>query len=82
MEKYIHFYRGTWWLWVGFVLLIGVLSIQLSPYMLFSIPFVIGISIYFAFMRGDEFVPDDGEPENHEIESTSLPSGVSHSSDD
>jgi hypothetical protein len=55
------FYRQTWWLWVMFVLCLGVLAYVVSLVFLVGIPVLIVYSIYFGIVRVGEIRKEEEE---------------------
>ena len=45
------FYRQTWWLWLLFLVGLGLLAHFISLAFLFGIPALIGYSVYFGIVR-------------------------------
>ena len=47
-------WRDTWFLWIGFCVLLLILSVLLSWFFLLMAPALLVSYVYFAFIRYDE----------------------------
>lgn len=47
-------FRDTWWLWLAFVAVVTVLTLLVGRIYLVAYPMLVGVFIYFAYVRYDE----------------------------
>lgn len=54
------FWRDSWWMWCIFFAIAIAMSIYVMPFFIMMLPILIGIYVYFAFMRYDKDGNDIG----------------------
>lgn len=54
MGRFKGLLRDTWWLWIAFIIICGLLIYYVSPVLAVMIPVLCFSFVYFAMIRYDE----------------------------
>jgi hypothetical protein len=54
MKRIVALLKETWWLWILFFGSCTYLTLYIEPFMVVTLPMLVAIFVYFAFVRFDE----------------------------